>query len=118
VDERHVEELHDHGKIRHDFKNMPELRENGYPTGKCPVLADVLPGVPGKSSAGRDHHQSLPEMRPELYFFFRRPAMAEILSGMPGRAYITDTKTNRRSLGWILIICCCFSAFGRIPTTR
>ena len=86
MDERHVEEQHDHGKIRHDFKNMPELRENGYPTGKCPVLADVLPGVPGESSAGRDHHQSLPEMRPELYFFFRRPAMAEILSGMPGRA--------------------------------
>ncbi|MBR0213717.1 MAG: hypothetical protein IJL95_03220 [Solobacterium sp.] len=50
--EKHVEAQHDDGKIRHDFKNLPELRKNDYPSGKRSVLADVLSGVQGEGSAG------------------------------------------------------------------
>ena len=74
-------------ETRYDFKNMPEMRENDYPSGKCPVLADILSGVQGEDSAGGNDHKNMPKMRPKFHLFFRRPSMAEILPDMPERVY-------------------------------
>ena len=68
-----------------DYKNLPEMREDVYPSGERAILAGLLPGMQSKGSGAEDH-KKMQGLRKGLFIPLDRQTLAELLQRMSGEA--------------------------------